>query len=289
MNPGEVIVFDVETTGTDRRADQVIELCVQRGLDPQDPGGHSRTWRFRPEVAISPGAQAVHGITMEDLAGCRSFAAHADEVRAVFASAEILVGYNMSFDIDMLQAEYERLRQPLLDLSGKQIIDPFRLWQQCEPRSLQHAHQRFVGDTFAAAHSAGADVAATGRVLQGMIRDFGLSGRDWGSIAQVCEPERSAWVGPSRHFRWSEDGGALVFGFGKHESKPVHALVRSENGGYVRWILGRDFPVHVHAICSKAIEIDSGDEFHTWVRDSLGGDAGDGSGDDGSGEAAGRR
>src|SRR5687768_10364436 len=42
-----VLVFDVETTGTDRRRDQVIELCVQYGLS-----GASKTWRFKPSVSI---------------------------------------------------------------------------------------------------------------------------------------------------------------------------------------------------------------------------------------------
>src|SRR5947208_1127801 len=82
------------------------------------------------------------------------------EPAAAFAETDVIVGYNIAFDIDMLQAEYTRIGKPLLDLTGKKIVDALRLWQQCEPRSLQHAHQRFVGNGFAAAHSASADVAA---------------------------------------------------------------------------------------------------------------------------------
>jgi len=65
MEERPIIVFDVETTGTDNRRDQVIELCVQFGVDPGSP---SETWRIKPSVEISPGAQEVHGISMEDLA-----------------------------------------------------------------------------------------------------------------------------------------------------------------------------------------------------------------------------
>src|SRR5437762_2568268 len=64
-----IIVFDVETTGTDKRRDQVIELCVQLGLE----GGPSQTWRIKPDVSIHPGAQAVHGISAEDLEFCPRF------------------------------------------------------------------------------------------------------------------------------------------------------------------------------------------------------------------------
>jgi DNA polymerase III subunit epsilon len=264
MYPGEVIVFDVETTGTDRQRDQVIELCVQMGLESDS---ERLIWRMRPSVPINPGAQAVHGITMEDLADCQPFAAYAGDIRALFSRAQVLVGYNMSFDIDMLQAEYERLRQPFLALEGKQLVDAFRLWQQCEPRSLQHAHQRFVGDSFQEAHSASADVAATSRVLRGMIRDFGLAGRDWGTIARVCEPERSTWVGPSRHVRWEQ--GVVVLGFGKHAGMPMHVVAGSEHRDYLQWVLGKDFPRHVHAICRAALEL-AADEFLRWVMQTFG-------------------
>src|SRR5690606_27708698 len=96
MSSERVLVFDVETTGTDKRRDQVIELCVQFGIEPD---ARSQTWRIRPDVAISPGAQAVHGISAEDLVGCPRFPEVADAVRAIFDEADVLVGYNLAFDI----------------------------------------------------------------------------------------------------------------------------------------------------------------------------------------------
>ena len=269
MSASEIIVFDVETTGMDRRRDQVIELCVQHGLANGSP---SRTWRIRPEVSIGPGAEAVHGITMADLANAPVFAEVAEDIRRVFDSAEVVVGYNIEFDIGMLQAEYQRLGQPPIDFAAKRIVDAFRLWQQCEPRSLQHAHQRFVGDSFAEAHSAAADVAATGRVLEGMLDSFGLAEHGWEAIAEVCEPERATWIGPSRHIRWDDDGNP-VLGFGKHAGKALHVLAQSEGGGYLKWILSRDFPPHVHDICAKACELPA-DELIRWVRRTFTMDAG---------------
>lgn len=261
MRTGEVIVFDVETTGTERARDQVIELCVQLGLDE---GAPHRVWRIRPAVSIQPEAQAVHGISMEDLAGCPGFGEVAAEVRQVIEGARVLIGYNLAFDIGMLQAEFERLGQTL-ELHDKVIVDAFRLWQQCEPRSLQHAHQRFVGDAFAEAHSAAADVAATGRVLLGMLRMFNLAGRDWHAIAEVCEPERASWIGPTHHVRWSPEGRA-VLGFGKHAGQPLEVLARSEDGSYLRWMLSRgDFPPHVREICTRALE-QPGEQLVAWLQ-----------------------
>jgi DNA polymerase III subunit epsilon len=258
-----ILVFDCETTGTDRLQDQVIELCVQHGLSPDAP---SQTWRIKPSVAIHPGAQAVHGITLADLEGCPVFADVAEDIARVFAAVDVVVGYNIAFDIDMLQAEYVRAGKPLLDLQGKKVVDVFRLWQQCEPRSLQHAHRRFVGNVFEAAHSASADVAATGRVLSGMLDTFGLGGEDWEAIACKCDPQysaRASWLGPSRHLRW--EGDVVVLGFGKHSNAPLHQLAAGPDRSFLRWVVERDFPVHVGEVCRAALEL-SGDEFLAWAR-----------------------
>jgi len=263
--PGaRIIIFDCETTGTDRLQDQIIELCVQHGLADD---ALNQTWRIKPSVPIHPGAQAVHGLTMEDLEGCPAFEEIADAIVAVFAEADVIVGYNLVFDIEMVQAELARAGRSPLDLQGKQIVDAFRLWQQCEPRSLQHAHQRFVGNGFAAAHSASADVAATGRVLAGMLRAFNLDGQDWTQIASVCDPGRASWVGPSRHLRW--EGEVIVFGFGKHTGAPVHDIASGPDRSFLRWMLerpvGRDFPAHVVEVCRAALDL-SRDEFLQWAR-----------------------
>jgi DNA polymerase-3 subunit epsilon len=262
-----VVVFDCETTGTDRMADQVIELCIQRGLGDS---ATSQTWRIKPTAPIHPGAQAVHGITAAELESCPGFGEVADAIAAVFAETDVIVGYNIAFDIDMLQAEYTRCGKPMLDFAGKKVIDAFRLWQQCEPRSLQHAHQRFVGAGFDAAHSASADVAATGRVLAGMLRAFDLAGHDWDAIAGRCDPQRTApwiarasWVGPSRHLRW--EGDVVVLGFGKYANTALHQLAAGPDRSFLRWVVERDFPVHVGEVCRAALDL-PGEEFLAWAR-----------------------
>jgi DNA polymerase III subunit epsilon len=259
-----IVIFDCETTGTDRMQDQIIELCIQHGLEDD---ALNQTWRIKPTVPIHPGAQAVHGITMADLEGCPSFAELADAIVAVFAEADVIVGYNLAFDIEMLQAELARAGRSPLDLGGKQIVDAFRLWQQCEPRSLQHAHQRFVGNGFASAHSASADVAATGRVLAGMLRAFNLDGQDWTQIANVCDPGRASWVGPSRHLRW--EGEAIVLGFGKHAGIPLLEIASGSERSFLHWMLdrppGRDFPPHVVEICRAVLDLPPA-EFLQWAR-----------------------
>jgi len=266
VKPARILIFDCETTGTDRVHDQIIELCIQSGLDDSTSDA-VRTWRIKPSVKIHPGAQAVHGIAIAELEGCPTFADVADEIAQIFVGAEVIVGYNIAFDIDMLHAEYARIDRPLPDFAGKQIVDAFRLWQQCEPRSLQHAHQRFVGNGFEAAHTASADVAATGRVLAGMLKHFKLDGQDWMQIASVCDPGRASWVGASRHLRW--EGDVIVLGFGKHGGAAVHELAAGPDRSFLKWILERDFPQHVCDVCRAALEL-GGDDFLVWARERYG-------------------
>ena len=69
-----LLFFDIESTGLNIASDSIIELCFVKIL----PGGEQRikTWRVRPWDyennclrPINPSAQAVHGISLEDLAG----------------------------------------------------------------------------------------------------------------------------------------------------------------------------------------------------------------------------
>jgi DNA polymerase-3 subunit epsilon len=184
-----IAIFDCETTGIDPAVDQVIELCVQYGLADGNTPPRATTWRIRPCVPIDPRAQEVHGISAADLAACPAFIEIADAISAAFAEVDVVIGYNVAFDIAMLQAEYTRIGRPPPDFGSKQIVDALRLWQHCEPRSLQHAHRRFVGDGFEAAHSARADVAATARVLSGMLAHFQLAELDWADLALVAKPK----------------------------------------------------------------------------------------------------
>jgi DNA polymerase III subunit epsilon len=243
-----ILVLDVETTGKEKATDQIIELCLRFGLGSD---AEARTWRIRPEVPIHPEAQAVHGITMEALANQPLFAAVVNDFLPLIAAADMIVGYNVAFDLDMIQAELARAEIPPLVLTGKQVVDVLRLWHHVEPRTLVAAYQKFCGEVLADAHQAQVDVAATARVLSSMLSAFGMSEKPWGEIATISDPfaNRSAWIGPSPHIQW-DASGAVVFGFGKYKGQQVgHA-----DGGFLRWVLAKDFPPHVKKICRVSLE-----------------------------------
>ena len=261
-----ILIFDVETTGTNAERDQIIELCIQQGLED---GSNSQTWRFKPSVKIHPEAQKVHGISMDDLIDCPPFAENTAEIRSLVESADILVGYNISFDLSFLQAEFSRIKQPL-NVANKLLVDPYQLWRHFEPRSLSAAHERFVGEKFEGAHSATEDVAATARVLVGMRSAFELDKTEWKKIAELCgvSTKRGNWIGPSYHFIWR--GTTATVGFGKHRNRAIVELAQEQGGGYLKWMASNDFPEHAKLIAQQAISMDEAG-FNQWLVDNFGG------------------
>jgi DNA polymerase-3 subunit epsilon len=253
----QIVVLDVESTGKERATDQIIEICLRFGLDPT---ADSRVWRIKPEVPIHPEATGVHGITLEDVASCSVFADVVGDFLPFIVKADVIVGYNVAFDIDMLEAELSRAKLPPMDLRGKLVVDVLRLWHYHEPRTLVAAHQKFCGTELVNAHQAEADVAATARVLASMMSTFGLTDKPWSEIAAISNPfdKRTTWLGPSHHIQWDESG-AVVFAFGKYKGQPVEHADR----GFLKWVLGKDFPPHVKKICEVSME--RRNQFAAWI------------------------
>ena len=237
-----MIVLDTETTGTNTSSDQIIEVCLS-------VNGTSRVWRVRPSIAIPAAATAVHHITDSDVADCPPFVVIAAEIVGLISAEEVIAGFNLKFDLDMLQSEMLRANLPPIDLSAKHLICALRLWHHVEPRTLVAAHQKFCGEPLADAHQAEADVAATERVLMAMLTKFGLTDKSWPEVAAISDPfaGRSAWIGPSFHVQWDQRGQA-IFGFGKHKGCRVDQV----DSGFLRWVQSKDFPPHVKEICEAA-------------------------------------
>jgi DNA polymerase-3 subunit epsilon len=254
-----IVVLDVETTGKDRARDQVIELCIRLGLGELD---EARVWRIKPTVPVHPEAQAVHGISAEDLATCPAFVEVAPHFLPLLDTADVIVGYNVAFDLDMVQAELARAGLSPLDLAGKHVIDVLRLWHHVEPRTLAAAHEKFCGAPLADAHQASADVAATARVLGAILDAFGLSGKPWSELAAIATPfaGREKWIGPSHHLQWDDTGAVIAFG------KYRGVRLDRADPGFLRWVLDKDFPPHVKDVCRAALQL-RGDQLVAWIAD----------------------
>jgi DNA polymerase-3 subunit epsilon len=174
-----LLFFDIESTGLNIASDSIIELCFVKIL----PGGEQRikTWRVKPwdyanncQKEITPSAQAVHGISAEELADQPRFDQIIDEVIDWLSGCD-LAGFNSAkFDLPLLAEEIERVRMytdkdPEIDLHSMQMVDVQNIFHMMEPRTLKAAYMFYCGKELENAHAAEADTLATYEVLKSQL------------------------------------------------------------------------------------------------------------------------
>lgn len=112
-----IMGLDVETTGlSQEKGAKIIEIALL--TYDLDTRALEDTWiqRFDPEQPIDPGAQAVHGISYSDLAGCPKWHHVAAEIAERMAKADLLVAHNMGFDGPFIAGELIRVGQKVPDV-----------------------------------------------------------------------------------------------------------------------------------------------------------------------------
>lgn len=160
----EFAVVDLELTGLSHR-DRVCEIAVVRGRLGRVEARLQAL--CRPEVPMSPGALAVHGITDATLQGAPRFADIAGDVAGMLEGA-VLVAHNLPFDLGHLQHE--------MTLAGVSLPEVDTLDTLAMARRLFAFPRNSLGEVCAAlgvelqgAHRALADAEATFAVLGRMI------------------------------------------------------------------------------------------------------------------------
>jgi DNA polymerase-3 subunit epsilon len=113
-----IVVLDTETTGLEvASGHRIIEIGCVEIVDRRTTGKVLHHY-IHPEREIDPGAQAVHGISLEDLEGKPRFAELADEILEFLTGAEIVI-HNAAFDVGFLNAELARLEKPAVTTIAK--------------------------------------------------------------------------------------------------------------------------------------------------------------------------
>ena len=263
MSEPVIAIIDVETTGVNPERDRVIEFAVQKGLEA---GEYQQVWLVNPEIPIPKAASAIHGITDDRVKDAPPFRALLPKINKILLGADIIVGYNVDFDLRCIAEEFRRCGEKAPDLSTKMIVDPLKIWRHFEPRRLEDALKRFCGESHTTAHSAAGDVEATGKVLRGMLCAFGVDQLSWKELENLMEPERASWIGPSNHLKWENE--EVIINFGKNRGKDLHSICRDDND-YLSWLIKSDFPPHIKELVAEARSKGKAD-FVEWVVEKYG-------------------
>ena len=99
-DPSKVIVLDTETTGLSPEKDEVLSLAIVDGS-----GNELFYSLFKPEHRRAwKDAERINHIGTEDVKGAPKIREEKGTIESILSEAELIVGYNLRFDLDMLEA-----------------------------------------------------------------------------------------------------------------------------------------------------------------------------------------
>lgn len=243
-----LLFFDIESTGLNIASDAIIELSFVKIF----PGSEERikTWRVRPwdyanncQKKITPSAQAVHGISDDELKDCPRFSDIADEVVEWLEGSD-LAGFNSAkFDLPMLAEEIERVRRYMhkdlpVNLHEKKMVDVQNIYHAMEPRNLKAAYRFYCGLELENAHAAEADTLATYDVLKSQLDRYPETLKnDVDFLANFSERQKIVDYAGRLTFN---DKKEPVINFGKHKGKTAREVYLNEPS-YFSWIDNGEF------------------------------------------------
>lgn len=237
----QLCFLDVETTGIDPVVDRIIEFAVSL----LRPDGTSADWcqRFNPGMHI-PNSE-IHGITDADVDGLIPFSEMAYKI-LISLRGKDLAGYNLRFDLGILDEELRRC-QLKLDLTGVQVIDCYRIFQEKEPRDLAAAVRKYAGREHEGAHGAAADARATLDVFNGQLAMYpDLAEMDLAGLAEFSLGEfKYADIAGKLYY---DDAGEVCYGFGNSKGKRI-----ADDPGFGMWILGKNFPASTKDVIVRVL------------------------------------
>lgn len=240
-----LVFFDTETTGTNPRADRIVEIaCVKA-----KPDGTQEQWvrRFNPGIPIPPVSTAIHGISDSDVAEAPRFRECAAELAAFLDGCD-LAGYNITgFDLPVLRIEFSRAGVPF-DVTQRRMVDAQRIFFSREPRHLAAAARFYCQSAHEGAHGALADAQMTLRVLAGQLSRYEDIPRTVSELHDLFCAGLDQDMDPEGRFRMVQ--GEPTVNFGKNRGRTLRDMSREEPG-FFRWILKGDFSEHVKAIAKK--------------------------------------
>jgi DNA polymerase-3 subunit epsilon len=239
-----LLFFDIESTGLNVASDRIVEISIVK-VSPGGPGQPNdvevKTRRINPTIPITPGAQAVHGISDEDVKDCPTFKQVAKSLARLMEGCDI-AGYNsLKFDIPMLAEEFLRAGVEF-DFRKRKLVDVQNIFHKKEQRTLKAAYKFYCGQNLDNAHSAEADTMATYEVLEAQLDRYANDEEDplQNDVAFLakysCQNRLVDYAGRIA----LDDNDEPVFNFGKHKGRRVVDVLAKEPS-YYSWMMEGDF------------------------------------------------
>jgi DNA polymerase-3 subunit epsilon len=241
-------VFDLETTGLQVTKDRIVQIAALK-IHP-DGKQEELNLIVNPEMKIPQEVIDIHGITNEKAIKAPTFAELAEEIKSFFGDAD-LAGYNSNkFDIPVLAEEFLRVGVEF-DLTQRDFIDVQNIFHKMEQRTLVAAYKFYCQKDLKNAHDAMHDTKATWEVLEKQIEKYRLKS-DVKSLAELSRAGNHKVLDMAGRIAINGKG-EVIYNFGKHKSKTIEAVAKTEPG-YYGWMLEADFPLYTKSVLRRAME-----------------------------------
>ena len=126
------IFLDTETTGLyPSQGHRIIEIAAVEVINRRITRNHFHVY-LNPDREIDPGAQEVHGITLEFLQDKPRFHDVANEFLDFVNGAELII-HNAPFDVGFLDMELGRIDRSGIERACAGVIDTLKLAKEMRP------------------------------------------------------------------------------------------------------------------------------------------------------------
>lgn len=240
-----ILFFDIESTGLNIATDRIVEISVVK-VHP-DGEVETKTRRINPTIPISPEAQAVHGISDEDVKDCPTFKQVAKSLAQWMSGCDI-AGYNSTkFDIPLLAEEFLRADVADFDFRKRKLVDVQTIFHKMEQRTLSAAYKFYCGKTLENAHSAEADTLATYEILMAQLDKYPELENNVNFLAEFSTKTKNVdYAGRIVY----NDKDVPTFNFGKHKGRPVKEVLAQEPS-YYSWMMNGDFTLDTKKVLTE--------------------------------------
>jgi len=242
-----LVVFDLETTGTNVRYDRIVEIAAVK----THPDGRTERFatRLNPERSIPACVTAIHGIRDEDVKDCPTFADIAPQLLRFFDGCDFAGFGIVRFDIPVLSEEFRRAGFEFVT-RGANLLDAQIIFHKREPRNLTAALRFYCGEDLVGAHGAEADAVAALKVLEGQVRRYSDLPRTADELGRYCNPGGADALDPANRLKWNDD--EVVLAFGEYAGRSLREMA-TEYPQYLQWVLRKQFPKEVKEIVRNAL------------------------------------
>lgn len=245
LNPTKSVLFiDCEATGLNVESDRVVQVAYTQ-INPDGTVVRNSTL-VNPGVSIPKESTEIHHITNEMVSKSPSFnGIHAALLKRL-QDAEVVCGYNIKFDLNLLRSEFNRIGSPL-DLNKIITVDAQGIFFKMEPRNLEAAMRRYCGVTMEGAHDAQVDVDATLCVLAAQLVEYPEIPTSIPELSLFTLNTPKGAIDHDGKFVWKN--GEACISFGKYQGTPLKKIGQD----YLRWMLTKGFSKEVQVILNDAL------------------------------------